>query len=1149
MKMKYLLAASVAGLAGAVVLPAPVMAQQITSGVEGTVLAEDGTAITGATVVVTDERTGAVRTVTTGSAGGFRVESLTTGGPYTITATAPGYEGQSLPDQTITLQGNTAFTFRLASSEMADNVIVVSAARVQVTQLAVGPGTSFGVRMLETAPTFNRDIRDVLRLDPRVNLARDDLSGQDRISCLGGNDRSNAFTVDGISQSDVYGLNDNGFASRSSAPIPYDAVRETQVQFAPFDVDYGNFTGCAINVVTKSGSNDYHFGGFFEYSDNGLRGDKVADELVGAIEPEKRYGFYLSGPVIKDRLFLFGAYEHQQAAGPQEFGPTGAGYAKELSSISLDQFNEVSDILSSVYGIETGPLVTSLPYENDRYFLRADLQINDDHRLEATYQRLEENTVKSDDFFTSFSSSQLTGENTFYNSGTTSDYYSGRLYSQWSDIFSTEVRYSRSKVVDAQDPIGGFEAQSDNPTPRIIVGIDNASGPDGTILAGPGVNRSANALTTTIDQARIAGLLDAGRHQLKFGAELNRASLNNLYVFNATGTLVFSNIEDLRNGVLSAGTDTRNTTSTTPSNVIPGRTVGAFASSTPTGDVTTAAAAFKRDIWSIFAQDEFSASDALTLTAGVRVDWYDTNVHPQVNPNFVARYGFGNSTSFSNIDPIVMPRLAATYDLDDFGVFSRAQLRAGVGTFSGGDPLVWFGNAYQNNGAAYGQTTSNDPACAGQSLSVLQGGQFTGVPQCVLDSAAAQGAQGLADTQSIDPDIKMPTVLRANIGFASDLDFAQSGLFSGWHLNVDYIYSRYRNPLTVVDLSQTIAATVDGQGLGLDGYTIDGRPIYAAIDPTAAGCDATLVSRYPVEWSGVTAPCFRTSRDDEIMLTNSGGYSSQIASFILSKRSEGGLFTQGGSVDFSLGYAFTDSEDRRNMYNSTATSNYDYVAAFDRQNPEVSRGFYGSKHNISISTSLAEEFVADYKTRLNVSFVASSGRPYSLTFSGGGVFNDSSSGNDNALLYIPAGLGDPNISPDSDAGAVAALYEFTQGLGCAKKYAGSTIKRNTCENDWYFDVDLSISQELPGPASFMGGEDRLKVYAMFDNFLNFLDKDWNVSRRRQFAGFQDMAGLDGIDSQGRYIIDSFNDGAFEADNEIKTSASVWRIKLGVSYDF
>ena len=131
-------------------------------------------------------------------------------------------------------------------------------------------------------------------MDPRVSLDREDVgtggSGADRISCLGGNDRGNTFTVDGISQGDIYGLNDTGFSSRSSTPVPYDAVRETQVQFAPFDVEYGQFTGCAINVVTKSGTNRFHGDAFYEYSSNGLRGDEVDGDDVGPIEPDKSWG-------------------------------------------------------------------------------------------------------------------------------------------------------------------------------------------------------------------------------------------------------------------------------------------------------------------------------------------------------------------------------------------------------------------------------------------------------------------------------------------------------------------------------------------------------------------------------------------------------------------------------------------------------------------------------------------------------------------------------------------------------------------------------------------------------------------------------------------------------------------------------------------
>src|SRR3546814_2130529 len=77
----------------------------------------------------------------------------------------------------------------------------------------------------------------------------------------------------------------------------------------------------------KSGTNDYHFGGFFEYSDNGLRSNSVAGDPVPPIEAEKRWGMWAGGPIIKDRLFFFGAYEHQEAGQAQDDGPAGAGYA------------------------------------------------------------------------------------------------------------------------------------------------------------------------------------------------------------------------------------------------------------------------------------------------------------------------------------------------------------------------------------------------------------------------------------------------------------------------------------------------------------------------------------------------------------------------------------------------------------------------------------------------------------------------------------------------------------------------------------------------------------------------------------------------------------------------------------------------------
>ena len=324
MKLKYLLAASVVSLSVAgVMTAAPVAAQQITSTIQGTVNDDAGKPVPGATVTVTDTRTGATTTTTTGAQGNFNAPNLTSGGPYTVSASASGLEGQTINDIYTNIQGPTNLGFTLSSGA---GVIVVTGARVAVTQLAVGPGTSFGTQAIESAPTYGRDIQDVIRYDPRITL--NNSSGQVTYSCLGGNNRSNGFTVDGIQQGDVFGLNGTAYASRTSAPLPYDAISEIQVQFAPYDVEYDGFTGCQVNAITKSGTNKFHGAGFYEYADNGLRGKSLPTGSVAPIDPEKRWGVSLGGPIIPDHLFFYGAYSHISTAKAQDYGPSGCGLSQ-----------------------------------------------------------------------------------------------------------------------------------------------------------------------------------------------------------------------------------------------------------------------------------------------------------------------------------------------------------------------------------------------------------------------------------------------------------------------------------------------------------------------------------------------------------------------------------------------------------------------------------------------------------------------------------------------------------------------------------------------------------------------------------------------------------------------------------------------------
>ncbi|MEO0870633.1 MAG: hypothetical protein AAFY19_01550, partial [Pseudomonadota bacterium] len=248
-----------------------------------------------------------------------------------------------------------------------------------------------------------------------------------------------------------------------------------------------------------------------------------------------------------------------------------------------------------------------------------------------------------------------------------------------------------------------------------------------------------------------------------------------------------------------------------------------------------------------------------------------------------------------------------------------------------------------------------------------------------------------------------------------------------------------------------------------------------------------------------------------------------------------------------FGYAFTDSNNARNNQSSTATSSFDVTAAFDRQDPAVSTATTETRHNFTAAVNFREEFFDGYNTSLGIFFRAREGRPYSLTFDGGGVFNDSASGSDNALLYVPTGVNDPNVSPESDPDAVAAVVDYVANETNCSFEPGESIRRNTCRNDWHYDMDLRISQEIPFLGSLTGiVQDRIEVFADFANFLNLIDDSANILRSRGgFNGLVDVAD-GGVDDQGRYIISGFNP---DDQNNISINQSAWRIQIGARYEF
>ncbi|HIK63620.1 MAG TPA: carboxypeptidase regulatory-like domain-containing protein, partial [Henriciella marina] len=192
---------------------APAEAQVTSAGVRGDVVAPSGEAVAGANVRVIDTRTGSVSVSTTSASGQFQARGLNVGGPYAIEISAPGYATTRVTDIYLQLGevANVTLPFAEAvadDSEARMNTVTVSATAGGLVQTAIGPSATFSLSDIENSPAINRDLKDIVRLDPRVYL---DESFNDSIQCAGAHPRFNSLTVDGIGLNDGFGLNSNGY--------------------------------------------------------------------------------------------------------------------------------------------------------------------------------------------------------------------------------------------------------------------------------------------------------------------------------------------------------------------------------------------------------------------------------------------------------------------------------------------------------------------------------------------------------------------------------------------------------------------------------------------------------------------------------------------------------------------------------------------------------------------------------------------------------------------------------------------------------------------------------------------------------------------------------------------------------------------------
>ena len=762
-------------------LPVASNAQETTSAIRGTVTDESGNPIAGATVTVRNEDSGLTRVAVTNASGVYNVRNLPIDDNYTVSAASTGYGGMRSEGLRVDLGRSTDVNFSLG---MEIEEIVTVGVREGITQTAVGPSTSFGLAELQDSPAINRNINDVIRVDPRIYVD-ESRGGINAIQCAGANPRYNSLTVDAVRLNDLFGLNSNGYPTERM-PFSYDAIQQVAVELAPFDVEYGLFSACNINAVTKSGGNSFSGSAFYDYTDNDLRADKLEGDSISTGDyDETRYGLTFGGPIIQDKLVFFVSYEKLEGANLFDRGPIGSGAVNEVD-ITQAELDEIVNIAQTLYQYDPGGIPSSRANEDEKLLVKLDWNLSETQRIAFTYNYNDGyNWSQSDS-----DNNEFEFENHLYERGAELNSYVGSLFSDWSDVFSTELRVSYLELDNRQVSVGGTDFG------EIRIETDDVD-----VYIGGDDSRQDNKLAYDVTSIALKGNYYLGDHSLTFGVEQESLEIFNKFVQHTSGEFRFDGIDNFRDGFADA----------------------IYYNNSPTLNPDDAAADWGYDVNAVYIQDEIDTANNINLVFGLRYDWYTTSDKPPVNPDFLADYGFANDATVDGLG-LLQPRFGFTWDLS-----GDTTLRGGVGLYSGGNPNVWLSNNYSaNNVQQFGQrgrsfcyTPSFRGDCGDPPVQIslfdpdvvyvpnasgVPDGPGWGVPSELVEAVQA-GSGDNFEINYLDPDFELPSEWKFALGITHN--------FPGDYLvNADLLVSRGQDSVMVKH------GDIDQVGTNEDGYPI-----------------------------------------------------------------------------------------------------------------------------------------------------------------------------------------------------------------------------------------------------------------------------------------------------------------------------------------
>ncbi len=619
----------------------PLLAQSSTGSITGNVFDSSGGAIRGVAITATNVDTGAVRTTASGAKGNFTFPLLPVG-RYAVTAELSGFAPAKVGNVNATIGGDVTVKLTLEPAGVQAAVTVSSEAPlIETTKSQVD--SVVNERMIQNLPVNGRNFEDFVLTTPGV--VADVRQGD--ISFAGQRGTLNSLVVDGADNNNTFFGQALGRTGSGRAPYQFsqDAVKEFQVNSNAYAAEYGRAGGAVINVVTKSGTNEFHGAGFYFYRDKRLNAKDYIDAVNGRSKAPyhfDQYGASLGGPILRDKLFLFANYDAQRNAIPNTVvlnvppntpsdPDTQAGIAK--LSLLAESWNRKQD--QDVYLIKLDGELGGAGHGTLRY-----------NRQDFTGKGFENGGIRN--------SLQHTGD-----SLVKTDTLTGSLATSFTPTLFNELR--------------GQYAKDSEP------GLANSADPEATILQNQQtvlvIGRNFfSPRETTIKRYQGADTVTllSGNHTFKAGFDYNKDNILNFFPGNFSGSYTFTGIANFNKGIAS-------------------RYVQAFPGPGTSGPTTNP------DLtdYATFVQDEWRITPALTLNLGLRYDLQKIQQPTALNSNPQLLAADLRTDRIHEDRNNFGPRLGLAWNPGSAG---RTLVRAGYGIFYGRTPSIVYGTATSNNG-------------------------------------------------------------------------------------------------------------------------------------------------------------------------------------------------------------------------------------------------------------------------------------------------------------------------------------------------------------------------------------------------------------------------------------------------------------------